>query len=94
KLTGGTVVGADAVIGEGARVTGSTLLAGAVVEPGAVITDSLVGAGARIGARTVLSGAVIGDGAQVGPDNELRDGIRIWCDATLPAGTVRFSSDQ
>ncbi|RSS35972.1 NDP-sugar synthase [Streptomyces sp. WAC08241] len=94
KLTGGTVVGADAVIGEGARVTGSTLLAGAVVEPGAVITDSLVGAGARIGARTVLSGAVIGDGAQVGPDNELRDGIRVWCDATLPAGTVRFSSDQ
>ncbi|MFJ4873519.1 sugar phosphate nucleotidyltransferase [Streptomyces sp. NPDC088757] len=94
KLTGGTVVGADAVIGEGARVTGSTLLAGAIVEPGAVITDSLVGAGARIGARTVLSGAVIGDGAQVGADNELCDGIRIWCDATLPAGTVRFSSDQ
>ncbi|MFC8176623.1 sugar phosphate nucleotidyltransferase [Streptomyces sp. NPDC057242] len=94
KLTGGTVVGADAVVGEGARITGSTLLAGAVVEPGAVITDSLIGAGARIGARTVLSGAVIGDGARIGADNELRDGIRVWCDATLPAGTVRFSSDQ
>ncbi|MFB7345362.1 sugar phosphate nucleotidyltransferase [Streptomyces hydrogenans] len=94
KVTGGTVVGADATVGEGARVTGSTLLAGAVVEPGAVVTDSLIGAGARIGARSVLTGAVIGDGAHVGPDNELRDGIRIWCDATLPAGTVRFSSDQ
>ncbi|MFE0776464.1 sugar phosphate nucleotidyltransferase [Streptomyces sp. NPDC058861] len=94
KLTGGTVVGADAVVGEGARITGSTLLAGAVVEPGAVITDSLIGAGARIGARAVLSGAVIGDGARIGADNELRDGIRVWCDATLPAGTVRFSSDQ
>ncbi|MFE1552846.1 sugar phosphate nucleotidyltransferase [Streptomyces sp. NPDC058718] len=94
KLTGGTVVGADAVIGDGARVAGSTILAGAVIEPGAVITDSLVGAGARIGARTVLTGAVIGDGAQVGPDNELRDGIRIWCDTTLPANAVRFSSDQ
>ncbi|MEU3750457.1 MULTISPECIES: sugar phosphate nucleotidyltransferase [Streptomyces] len=94
KLTGGTVIGADAVVGEGARITGSTILAGAVVEPGAVITDSLVGAGARIGARTVLTGAVIGDGAQVGPDNELRDGIRIWCDTTLPANAVRFSSDQ
>ncbi|MEU5219177.1 NDP-sugar synthase [Streptomyces sp. NPDC020807] len=94
KLTGGTVVGADAVIGAGARVTGSTILAGAVVEPGAVITDSLVGAGAHIGARTVLTGAVIGDGARVGEDNELRDGVRIWCDATLPAGSVRFSSDQ
>jgi mannose-1-phosphate guanylyltransferase len=65
-----------------------------VVEPGAVITDSLIGAGARIGARSVLTGAVIGDGAQVGPDNELREGVRVWCNAVLPAGAVRFSSDQ
>ncbi|MFI8293994.1 NDP-sugar synthase [Streptomyces sp. ms191] len=94
KLSGGTVVGADAVIGEGARITGSTVLAGAVVEPGAVITDSLIGAGARIGARAVLAGAVIGDGAHIGADNELRDGVRVWCNAQLPAGSVRFSSDQ
>ncbi|XIE78777.1 sugar phosphate nucleotidyltransferase [Streptomyces sp. SBR177] len=94
KLTGGTVVGPGAVIGSGARVNGSTILANAVVEPGAVVTDSLVGTGARIGARTVLTGAVIGDGADIGPDNELRDGVRVWCDATLPAGAVRFSSDQ
>ncbi|KAB1986263.1 mannose-1-phosphate guanylyltransferase [Streptomyces triticiradicis] len=94
KLTGGTVVGEGARIGEGARVTGSTVLAGAVVEPGAVVTDSFVGAGARIGARTVLAGAVIGDGAVVGPDNELREGARVWCDARIPAATLRFSSDQ
>ncbi|MEU8702968.1 NDP-sugar synthase [Streptomyces sp. NPDC091387] len=94
KLTGGTVIGADAVIGAGARIEGSTVLAGAIVEPGAVITDSLVGAGARIGSRTVLAGAVIGDGAKVGADNELRDGIRIWCGAHLPAASVRFSSDE
>ncbi|MEU1146570.1 NDP-sugar synthase [Streptomyces sp. NPDC005863] len=94
KLTGGTVVGEDARIGEGARVCGSTILAGAVVEPGAVITDSLIGAGARIGARAALTGAVIGDGAVVGADNELREGVRVWCGATLPAGAVRFSSDR
>ena len=94
KLSGGTVVGADAVIGQGARITGSTVLAGAVVEPGAVITDSLIGAGAHIGARAVLAGAVIGDGAHIGADNELRDGVRVWCNAQLPAGAVRFSSDQ
>ncbi|MCM2413735.1 NDP-sugar synthase [Streptomyces sp. RKAG290] len=94
KLSGGTVIGADAVIGAGARIEGSTVLAGAVVEPGAVITDSLVGAGARVGSRTVLVGAVIGDGAKVGADNELRDGIRIWCGAHLPAASVRFSSDE
>ncbi|NUV72457.1 NDP-sugar synthase [Streptomyces sp. CAI-121] len=94
KLTGGTVVGAGAVIGAGARVDGSTILENATVEPNAVIMDSLVGAGAVIGARTVLAGAVIGDGARVGADNELRDGIRIWCGSTLPDASVRFSSDQ
>ncbi|MEV8001459.1 NDP-sugar synthase [Streptomyces parvus] len=94
KLTGGTVVGAGAVIGAGARVDGSTVLENASVEPNAVITDSLVGAGAVIGARTVLAGAVVGDGARVGADNELRDGIRIWCGSTLPDASVRFSSDQ
>ncbi|MCX4726202.1 sugar phosphate nucleotidyltransferase [Streptomyces sp. NPDC090052] len=94
KVTGGTVIGAGAVVGEGARIDGSTVLDHAVVEPGAVVTDSLIGAGARIGARSVLTGAVIGDGARVGADNELRAGIRIWCGAVLPDGSVRFSSDQ
>jgi mannose-1-phosphate guanylyltransferase len=94
KLTGGTVIGANAVVGEGARIEGSAILADAVIEPGAVITDSLVGAGARIGARTSLFGAVVGDGADVGADNELNAGVRVWCDAALPAASVRFSSDQ
>ncbi|MDH6226625.1 MULTISPECIES: NDP-sugar synthase [Streptomyces] len=93
KLTGGTVVGEGATVAEGARINGSTILPGAVVRPGAVITDSLVGAQAHIGERTVLTGAVVGDGAFVGPDNELRAGVRVWCDARIPAGSVRFSSD-
>lgn len=94
KLTGGTVIGEDAFVGEGARLVGSTVLSGAVIEPGAVITDSLIGARASVGARSVLTGAVVGDGAFVGADNELRDGVRVWCEARLPAGSVRFSSDQ
>ncbi|GGP38218.1 nucleotidyltransferase family protein [Streptomyces melanogenes] len=94
KLTGGTVVGERAVIGAGARISGTTVLADAVIEPGAVITDSLIGAGAVIGARCVLAGAVVGDGAQVGPDNELRDGVRVWCDAVIPGASLRFSSDE
>ncbi|GGN93476.1 GDP-mannose pyrophosphorylase [Streptomyces albiflavescens] len=94
KLTGGTVVGEGAFVGEGARISGSTILKGAVVEPGAVVTDSLVGARARIGERSILTGAVIGDGATIGPDNELRAGVRVWCDARIPGGAIRFSSDQ
>ncbi|MFC8665554.1 MULTISPECIES: mannose-1-phosphate guanylyltransferase [Streptomyces] len=94
KLTGGTVVGHGATVGEGARISGSTILDGAVIAPGAVITDSLIGARAHVGARSILTGAVIGDGASVGPDNELREGVRIWCDAQIPAAALRFSSDQ
>ncbi|MFD7666584.1 sugar phosphate nucleotidyltransferase [Streptomyces sp. NPDC059788] len=94
KLSGGTAIGARARIGSGARIDGSTVLEGAVVEPGARVRGSLIGAGARIGARTVLEGAVIGDGAVVGADNELRDGIRVWCGAEIPQASVRFSSDQ
>ncbi|MEV0265924.1 NDP-sugar synthase [Streptomyces sp. NPDC050617] len=94
KLTGGTVIGKGARIESGARVEGSTVLDGAVVEAGARVVDSLIGAGASVGARTVVEGGVIGDGATVGPDNELRDGVRVWCGADLGAGAVRFSSDQ
>ncbi|MES4906624.1 MULTISPECIES: NDP-sugar synthase [unclassified Streptomyces] len=94
KVTGGTVIGPAARVGAGASIDGSTVLAGAVVEEGAQVRDSLIGARARIGARTVLQGAVVGDGALVGPDNELRDGVRVWCGADIPAGAVRFSSDQ
>jgi mannose-1-phosphate guanylyltransferase len=94
KLTGGTVIGPQARVGAGARIDGSTVLEGAVVEDGAEVRDSLIGAGARVGARTVLQGAVVGDGALVGPDNELRDGVRVWCGVDIPPGAVRFSSDQ
>ncbi|WP_055557640.1 sugar phosphate nucleotidyltransferase [Streptomyces sp. NBRC 110028] len=94
KLTGGTVIGPRARVGAGARIDGSTVLEGAVVEEGAEVRDSLIGAGARVGARTVLHGAVVGDGALVGPDNELRDGLRVWCGVDIPPGAVRFSSDQ
>ncbi|MFF8815870.1 sugar phosphate nucleotidyltransferase [Streptomyces pactum] len=93
KITGGTVIGAGARIGSGVRIDGSAVLDGAVVEDGAQVRDTLVGARARIGARTVLDGVVVGDGALIGPDNELRDGARVWCDADIPPGAVRFSSD-
>lgn len=94
KLTGGTCVSAGATVGSGARIDGSTILAGAVVEPGAVVSDSLIGTGARVGARTVLRGAVVGDGAEVGADNELHEGVRVWCGARIPGAAIRFSSDQ
>jgi mannose-1-phosphate guanylyltransferase len=93
-LSGGTTVGAGAVVAAGATVEGSVLLDGAVVGEGATVRDTVLGFGATIGARTVLDGVVIGDRADIGADNEVLGGCRVWCDAVLPAGSVRFSSDQ
>lgn len=94
KLMGGTVIGKGARVEPGARIEGSTVMDGAIVEAGAHVTESLIGAGARVGARCVLDGAVVGDNASIGADNELRAGARIWCDAVIPQGAIRFSSDQ
>ena len=94
KLCGGTAVGAGAEIGPGAIVDGSVILDGATVAEGATVRGSVVGQDARVGAGAVLDGCVVGDGADVGAGNELRHGLRVWCGARLPAGAVRFSSDE
>ncbi|MEV7614054.1 NDP-sugar synthase [Streptomyces sp. NPDC089799] len=94
ELTGGTVVGAGARIESGAVVHGSIVLDGARLGADTHVSASLVGARAVVGPRTVLDGAVIGDDALVGADNELRAGVRVWCEAELPPGALRFSSDR
>jgi mannose-1-phosphate guanylyltransferase len=93
RVAGGSVVGADAVVQEGAQVVGSVLMDGAVVGPGADLARSVLGAGARAGAGAVLHDAVIGDGAVVGARCELRAGARVWPGVVLPDGGVRFSAD-
>jgi mannose-1-phosphate guanylyltransferase len=91
-LTGGTTVGAGAVVGPGARLDGALVFDGAEIGPGAVVHRSVLGAGARIGAGAVLVDAVVGDRAVVGARCELRAGLRLWPDVVLPDGAVRFSA--
>jgi mannose-1-phosphate guanylyltransferase len=92
-VSGGTVVGRDAVVAGGARVDGSIVMDGAAIEAGASVTASIVGIGARIGAGVILDGAVIGDGAQIAPGNELRCGARVWPGIELSPTAIRFSTD-
>lgn len=92
KLLGGTVVGEGVHIAADAVVDGSIVLDGARIEAGAYVRSSLVGAGARVGSRTVLENAVIGDQAEIGGDNELLAGVRVRGRASIPDGTIRFSS--
>ena len=92
KTDGGTTVGARCVIGAGAVVHGSVLMDGSVIGEGSVVRDSVLGREATVGADCVLSDAVLGDQAVVGDGNELLSGARVWTDARIPAGAIRFSS--
>ncbi len=92
-LSGGTAIGAAAVVEAGASVVRSVVFDGAQIGAGAVIERSVIGAGAVIGPGTVVRDAVIGDGARVGARNELINGVRVWTDAVLGDVAVRFSTD-
>ena len=74
-------------------VDGSVVMSGARIGPRANVTASVIGARASIGADCRLADAVVGEGAVVGDRNELVNGARLWPDVTLPATSVRFSSD-
>jgi mannose-1-phosphate guanylyltransferase len=65
-----------------------------VVGENAMVRNSIIGRGARVGADTLLDGVVVGDGATVGSRNELKAGVRVWCDSTVADGSIRFSSDE
>lgn len=91
RLDGGTVIGEGARVEPGASVHGSLVRAGARIGAGAQVRDSVVSAGATVGAGCVLDGVVVGDNATVGAGNELRHGLRVWQDAVLDDGAVRFA---
>jgi len=93
RLTGGTVVGAGAIIGPEATVDGSVLFANAIVAAGAHVRGSVLGQGAHIGDGVVLDGVVIGDEASIGTGNELRAGLRVWPGVELDPTSIRFSTD-
>lgn len=93
RVSGGSTLGVDSVVGTGARVEASVLFDGAVVEAGAVVERSVLGAGSRVGEGAVLCGVALGDGAGVGAGCELLDGVRVWPKVDLSPGAIRFSSD-
>lgn len=93
SVLGGTTVGAGCSVGASAVLDGAALFDGARVDPGAVVRRSVLGFGAVVGEGAVLEDAVIGDRASIGARVELRAGARVWPDAVLADGSVRFSSD-
>jgi mannose-1-phosphate guanylyltransferase len=92
-LTGGTSVGAGCTIGAGCVVDGAVLFDAATLAPDAVVRRSVVGRGATIGAAASIADTVVGDRARIGAAVELLGGARIWPDACLADGSIRFSAD-
>lgn len=93
KVSGGSLIGARAVVESEAQISGSVLGDDCVVHSGAVVVDSVVGIGARVHSGAVLRDVVLGDGAVVGSGNELIAGSRVWPGVVLPEFAIRFSSD-
>ena len=86
------MIGANAVIGEGASVESSVIGAGAVIGPRTHISGSIVGEHAELGEECEVRGlSVIGPGARVGDRNMLDHGMRVAANVTIAAGAVSFS---
>ncbi|SDJ35002.1 mannose-1-phosphate guanylyltransferase [Frankineae bacterium MT45] len=93
KLVGGTVVGADCIVESGVTLDGALLFDGVRVCSGAEVRNSVLGFESVVGSSTVLEEVVVGDRAQLGSNIELRSGARVWPEAVLADGSVRFSTD-
>ena len=87
RVDGGSVVAAEACLGERAALTGSVLMVGAVVDADAEVVDSVVGPGARVGAGVRLVEVTVGDGARVEAGAEVPPETRVDCGAVVPAAT-------
>jgi len=64
------------------------------VAAAAVIEDSVIATGAKIGAGARLIGVVIAENATIGAGVELVEGARVWPDAVIGDGAIRFSPDR
>jgi mannose-1-phosphate guanylyltransferase len=92
-MSAGATIGANCVIEDGATIDGSVLFDGARIGAGAVVRDSIVGRDAVVGAHSRLIDVVIGDRVSIGAHVELLHGARIWPDAVITDGAIRFSAD-
>lgn len=94
SLSGGTYVSDGVHISAQATIDGSVIFPNARIDEGAHVTGSIIGEGAVVGEGAVLVNSVIADRAHIGAGNELISGARVWPDAHIAEGAIRFSSDR
>jgi mannose-1-phosphate guanylyltransferase len=84
------VLGAGAVVAEGATILEAVIQAGVVIGAHAQVERSIVVRESVIGAGTQLHSAVIGEGCRVGAGNRLVGGICVYPETTLPDNSIQF----
>ena len=91
RVTGGSTVGPDAVIGAHVVVDRSIIGANVTVAEGAQVRESVVDHDSSIGSESFLREAVVGCHSHVGAQNELLAQLRLSCGIRIPAQGVRVS---
>lgn len=76
----------SAVIGEGAQVEHSVLMAGVEVEAGAMVRNSVVLPGTRVGAGALVDGSIVGARSRVGASARLTTLTVVGDDTQVPDG--------
>ena len=90
EVTGGSSLGVDCSVADGARVIGAVVGAGCRVDAGAVLSGCVLGAGVVVGAGAHIDGlAVIGDNARIDAGVRLDADARIEVGQTVTEASVR-----
>jgi mannose-1-phosphate guanylyltransferase len=60
NVTGNSVIGADAIVGQGARITGCVVNDGAIIGPDAILSNTFVAAGFEVPGGVIAEGSYLG----------------------------------
>jgi ADP-glucose pyrophosphorylase len=74
------------VVGEGAQVEHSVLMAGVELEAGAMVRNSVVLPGARVGAGALVDGSIVGARSSIGGASRLTALTVVGNDSEVPEG--------
>lgn len=94
QVFAGTYVGQNVLIEANVVISGSVIFDNVTIKTGAQIINSIISTGAFIGENSNVNGTVVAEKAEVGANNELTSGARVFPNAKISDGAIRFSSDR
>jgi NDP-sugar pyrophosphorylase family protein len=91
QIKGPAVLGPRCQVAEGALVEGAILWHDSKVGKKAMLRNCIVASHSYVQEESqVLDNCVLGDNVVVGKNNKLAQGIKIWPDKRIAAGTISF----